>query len=138
VSYLVDTNVLSEAVKPLPDLKVMAWLRKHEREIYISAITIGEIRRGIERLGDGKRKTELQEWLQELCRRTRGRILSFNTSTANIWGQLKAQWDRKGVTMGSLDSQIAATASRYGLILVTRNDADFKQSGVTLTNPFNP
>jgi len=136
VSYLVDTNVLSEAVKPGPDPEVVTWLREHESELYISAITIGEIRRGIERLAEGKRKIALRAWLQQLCQRMRGRILSFNTSTANVWGQLKAQWDRKGVVIGSLDSQIAATANRYGLTLVTRNEAHFKKTGVTLLNPF--
>src|SRR5437868_3275705 len=105
----------------MPEPSVVAWLRKNERGLYISTVTVGEIRRGIERLSESKRKTALRAWLQDLTRRMRGRVLSFNTSTANIWGQLKAQWDRERTTVSSLDSQIAATASRHGLVLVTRN-----------------
>ena len=138
MSFLVDTNVLSEAVRARPDTKIVTWLRENERELYISTVTIGEIRRGIERLPDGKRKAALRVWLQDLCHRMRGRVLSFNTSTANVWGQLKAQWDREGTTIASLDSQIAATASRHGLVLVTRNEADYQKTGLKLLNPFKP
>ncbi len=136
MSYLVDTDVLSEATKPRPEARVVVWLRENEPELYISSVTVGEIRRGIERLADGKRKSELGAWLQDLCWRMRGRVLSFNTSTANVWGQLKAQWDQEGIAIGSLDSQIAATASRYGLVLVTRNEGDFEKAGIRLLNPF--
>ena len=136
MSYLVDTNVFSESVKPKPDASVVAWLREHESRLYVSAITIGEIRRGIERLKDGKRKTQLRAWLQALGDCMKGRVLSFNTSTAHVWGQMKAQWDRKGLVVPSLDSQLAAMAQRHQLILVTRNTADFARTGVKLLNPF--
>ena len=136
MSYLVDTNVFSELAKPKPDLKVIAWLRENEGELYVSTVTIGEIRRGIEGLADGKRKTQLRAWLQSLCDCMKGRVLSFNTSTAHIWGQLKAKWDHAGIVVPSLDSQLAATAHRHSLILVTRNIADFKKTGVKLLNPF--
>ena len=121
MSYLVDTNVFSELVKTKPDEKVVAWLREHESELYVSTITVGEIRRGIERLTEGKRKTQLRAWLQSLCDCMKGRVLSFNTSTAHVWGHMKARWDKAEVTVSSLDSQIAATAQRYQLTLVTRN-----------------
>ena len=136
MSYLVDTNVFSEAAKPKPDPQVMEWLSQHEGELYVSSITIGEIRRGIERLPEGKRKARLREWLQSLCDIMRGRVLSFNTTTAHVWGQLKAKWDATGLVLPSLDSQIAATAHRYSLVVVTRNTADFKKSGVKVINPF--
>ena len=136
MSYLVATNVLSEAAKRSPEPRVVAWLREHETELYISTVTVGEIRRGIERLPDGKRKTVLRSWLQDLCQTMRGRLLSFNTSTANVWGQLKARWDREGTTIGSLDSQIAATANRNKLVLVTRNEGHFRGTGVKVINPF--
>ena len=136
MSYLVDTNIYSEPARPKPDAKVVAWLRKHESEIYVSAITIGEIRRGIERLPDGKRKTQLRSWLHSLCDCMKGRVLSFNTSTAHVWGQLKARWDRVGIVIPSLDSQIAATAQRFSLTIVTRNTADFVKAGVKVVNPF--
>lgn len=136
MSYLVDTNVFSEQAKPKPDAKVIEWLRRHESELYVSTITIGEIRRGIERLPDGTRKMQLQQWLQSLCDCMRGRILGFNTSTAHVWGQLKAKWEKAGVNVPSLDSQIAATGSRYSLTIVTRNTADFEKTGVRTLNPF--
>lgn len=136
MSYLVDTNVYSEPVKPKPDMKVVAWLRDHESELYVSTITIGEIRRGIERLPDGTRKTKLRAWLQSICDCMKGRVLSFNTSTAHVWGQLKAKWDKEGISVPSLDSQIAATAQRHSLTVVTRNVSDFEKAGVKVLNPF--
>ncbi|MEO5713776.1 MAG: type II toxin-antitoxin system VapC family toxin [Luteolibacter sp.] len=136
MSYLVDTNVFSEQAKPNPDPKVVEWLRQNESNLYVSTITIGEIRRGIERLPDGKRKTQLRQWLQSLCDCMQGRVLGFNTSTAHVWGQLKAKWEKAGVTVPSLDSQIAATASRHALTIVTRNTVDFEKTGIRILNPF--
>ena len=136
MSYLVDTNVFSELAKTTPDPRVVAWLRDHEPELYLSTITIGELRRGIESLPAGKRKTALQSWFTGLCKRMEGRILSFNTSTAHVWGQLLASWDKKGATVPSLDSQLAATAHRHNLTMVTRNVSDFQNTGVKLFNPF--
>ena len=136
MSYLVDTNVFSEPVKPKPDAKVVAWLRENESALYVSSITIGEIRRGIERLPSSRRKTQLRAWLTALCDCMKGRVLSFNTSTAHVWGQLKAKWDAAGITIPSLDSQIAATAHRHQLTVVTRNTADFAKTGVKLLDPF--
>jgi predicted nucleic acid-binding protein len=132
----VDTDVFSEPVKPRPDPQVVAWLREHESELYLSTITIGEIRRGIERLDNGKRKTELRAWLQSLCDCLKGRVLSFNISTGHIWGQMKAGWDKRGVVVPSLDSQLAATAQRHQLTLVTHNTAHFEKTGVAVLNPF--
>ncbi|MBX7122919.1 MAG: type II toxin-antitoxin system VapC family toxin [Opitutaceae bacterium] len=137
MSFLVDTNVLSEPAKPKPEKRVVTWLREHEQDLYISAITVGELRRGIERLKEGKRKALLQVWLVELCDRMKGRVLSYNTSAAHVWGQLKARWDREGISIPSLDSQIAAIAHRHGLTIVTRITSDFKKAGVDVLNPFD-
>lgn len=136
MNYLVDTDVFSESARAKPDHKVLDWLAKHERAIYVSAITIGELRRGIERLSDGKRKTRLRLWLQDVCECMQGRVLSFNPATAHVWGQLKAKWERGGVSVPSLDSQIAATAQRHGLTVVTRNTRDFQRTGIKVLNPF--
>jgi predicted nucleic acid-binding protein len=135
---LVDTNVFSEPAKPKPDPAVVAWLRQHESDLYVSAITIGEIRRGVERLPSGKRKDQLRAWLESLCECLKGRLLSFNTTTAHVWGQLKAKWDKAGLSVPSLDSQIAATAHRFSLTIVTRNTADFRRAGIKVLNPFAP
>ena len=137
MSYLVDTNVFSELAKAKPNEQVVAWLREHEQELYVSTISIGEIRRGIEGLPTGKRKKALQAWFGTLCKRMEGRILSFNTTTAHVWGQLMAGWDKKGATVPSLDSQLAATAHRYKLMMVTRNVADFQNTGIKVINPFD-
>lgn len=136
MSYLVDTNVFSEPAKPKPDAKVVAWLREHEGELYISAVTIGEIRRGIELLPDGKRKTQLSQWFRSLCSCMKGRVLAFNTGTAHVWGQLKAKWDKDGLVVPALDGQIAATAHRHSLTVVTRNTGDFAGTNVKTLNPF--
>ena len=136
MSFLVDTKVLSEPARRIPEERVVEWLREHESDLYVSTITIGELRRGIERLPDLKRIDQLRIWLQALCECMKGRVLSFNTSTAHAWGQLKAGWEGKGITIPSLDSQIAATALRYQLTLVTRNTADFEKTGVKVINPF--
>lgn len=131
-----DTNVFSELAKTKPNAQVIAWLRDHESELYLSTITIGELRRGIENLPAGKRKTALQSWFTALCKRMEGRILSFNISTAHVWGQLVAKWEKKGTTVSSLDSQLAATAHRHNLTMVTRNVSDFQNTGVKVSNPF--
>ncbi|MCW1925504.1 type II toxin-antitoxin system VapC family toxin [Luteolibacter arcticus] len=136
MSYLVDTNVFGEQAKPRPDAKVIEWLRAHESELYVSTITIGEIRRGIERLPHGSRRAQLHLWLQALCDCMQGRILNFNVSTAHVWGQLKASWEKSRIAVSSLDSQIAATASRHSLTVVTRNTADFERTGIRTLNPF--
>ncbi len=136
MSFLVDTNIFSEPVKPKPDRKIVEWLREYESALYVSTITIGELRRGIERLPNGRRRTQLRFWLGALGECMKGRVLSFNSSTAHVWGQLKAKWDLAGVAIPSLDSQIAATAQRHELTLVTRNSRDFVKTGIKLLNPF--
>ena len=119
MSYLVDTNVLSELAKPKPDAVVVDWIRQHEPLLYVSTITIGELRKGIEGLADGKRKSGLQKWLSGLCERMEGRVLSFNTSTAHVWGGIVARWEKSGDVVPALDSQLAATAHPHGLTVVS-------------------
>ena len=110
MNYLVDTNVLSELAKPQPVGEVMAWFVKHEPHLYVSSISLGEIRKGLELLPTGKRKTSLQAWFKAVCERLDGRVLRFNTSTAHVWGQLVASLEKKGLHIPTIDSQLAATA----------------------------
>jgi len=137
MSYLVDINVLSEFAKPKPERTVITWLQAHESQLYVSVISIAEIYRGIELLAEGKKKKALQMWAEALCDSIEGRILNFNTTTARHWGELKAQWDKHGINISSLDAQIAATAHQHQLILVTRNIKDFSKTGLRLLNPFS-
>ena len=137
MSFLVDTNVFSELAKPKPDPQAAAWLRENEPNLYVSTITIGELRRGVERLPDGVRKSKLRHWLISICECMKGRVLGFNTSTAHVWGQMKAQWDSAGVVVPTLDSQIAAIAKKHGLTVVTRNTSDYSRTGVKVMNPFD-
>lgn len=113
------------------------WIEQHDQTSYLSAVTIGEIRRGIERLAQGGRKDAYRAWLMRLCVLKRGFIYSFDRSTAHVWGQLKARLDSAGISLPILDSQIAATAIRHRLIVVTRNTADFRAAGVKVLNPFD-
>jgi toxin FitB len=136
MNYLVDTNVLSELAKPLPADGVLSWFRSHQSHLHVSSITIGEIRKGLELMPAGKRKTGLQAWFKSICECMEGRILSFNTSTAHVWGQMVGTLEKKGVQLPTIDSQLAATASRHGLTVVTRNVNDFKHAGVKVLNPF--
>ncbi len=135
-SYLVDTNVWSETLKAVPAPCVVTWMRQHESALYISTVTVGELKYGIDRLAEGKRKRAFQVWLSTLTSRMKGRVLNYNTSVATVWGQLQAKCETEGVRLPSLDSQIAATALRHSLVIATRNERDFKHTGVKVENPF--
>lgn len=137
MSYLVDTNVFSEKPKRSPDPAVLDWLSEHESEIFVSTVTIAEIRRGIERLPEGRRREEFQAWLADISRVMRRSILSFNRSVAHVWGQMQGQLDAQGVTLSAFDGLLAATAVRYNLTVATRNERDFKLAPVRVLNPFS-
>lgn len=138
MSYLVDTNVFSEKLKPRPNEKVVAWLAENESELFVSTLTIAEIRRGIERLPDGKRRDQFQQWLTNLSQTMAGSILSFNRAVAHTWGQMQGQLDNKGIKLSPFDGIIAATAIRHELTVVTRNERDFENAPVKMLNPFEP
>ncbi len=134
--FLVDTNIWSETIRRDLSKEVVNWLRAHERELFVSTLSIGEIKFGIERLPRGKRRARYQSWLTGMCDRMEGRILSFNTSVAIVWGQLIARCASKGIRLPTIDSQIAATAKRHSLVVATRNADDFAHTGVKTINPF--
>jgi predicted nucleic acid-binding protein len=135
--YLVDTNVLSEAQKPTPNPAVVTWLRDHETELYTSAVVIGEIAWGIDRLANGKKRRDLVQWLHaKVIPRMEGRILRFDTRVALTWGELQARLETSGRLMPWRDSVIAATALRHGLVVATRNERDYKHARLDLLNPF--
>lgn len=138
MKFLLDTNVISELVTKQPAAKVIQWLDSvDDTVIYLSVITIGEIKKGIEKLPDLTRKTALSTWLtDELFTRFQDRILSVDTAVMLTWGDLTAMLEKKGRKLPAMDSLVAAVALQHQAILVTRNEADFADTGVTVLNPW--
>lgn len=137
---LLDTCVLSELVRPSPEPAVVRWVdRQDETLLYLSAITIGELARGVARLPESRRRTRLDGWLQEdLLPRFRGRILPLDDRVMLEWGRMVAALEQAGRSLPAMDSLIAATARYHDLSLVTRNSAVFEGTGVPLHNPWLP
>ena len=136
--YLVDTDVLSEPEKAQPHDGAIAWLREHEAGLYTSAVVIGELAWGIQRLAAGRKRTELAAWLHDkVIPRFDARILRFDTRVAVEWGTLQASLESRGRRMPRRDSAIAATARRHALTIATRNVKDYKHAGVDVVNPFD-
>jgi predicted nucleic acid-binding protein len=140
VSFLIDTNVVSEWVRPQPDRNVISWLAEvDEDRVFISVISFAEIRRGIEMLPTGRRRERLATWLaEELPLRFEERILDIDRHVAETWGVVMARGQKIGLTLGSMDSFVAATAEAHGLTLVTRNVKDFQRLGISLLDPWQP
>ena len=139
MSYLLDTCVLSEFTRRKPEEKVIRWLDQiPEENLFLSAITIGEIQHGVQRLPNSPRKSDLQVWMRNgLIERFDKRILSLDTATMLLWGSLIARMEKSGHPMPAMDSLIAATALQNHLTIVTRNAADFQHCGVQVINPWN-
>lgn len=138
MSFLLDTNVISEWVKPEPDPHVVAWLKEvAEDRVFLSVASLAEIRRGVELMSPGKRRDRLALWLTEdLPVRFEGRILDIDGRIAELWGILMARGQKAGVNVGTLDAFFAATAEVHGFTLVTRNVRDFLKLGIRLLNPW--
>lgn len=136
--YLLDTCVISETRAKKPDAAVIEWLSRQPPEtLYLSTITIGEIKNGICMLGDTKKARALSEWLNELQATFSPRVLSVNATVAECWGEILAANAKSGNTRPAIDALIAATAKVDNLILVTRNIRDMDGMGVKLLNPFS-
>ncbi len=135
MSYLLDTNIVSETVRRTPNKAVIAWLDRLPGEaLFVSVLTLGEIRKGIETLADRRRREKLRIWLEhELPEWFEGRVLPVDLAVADRWGRLLAEVGRPVPTIGSL---LAATALHHELRLVTRNAGDFNYPGLQVINPF--
>jgi toxin FitB len=140
VTFLLDTNVLSEPFKPRPDPGVLGWLAETDEDrMYISVVSLAEIRRGIELLELGNRRGRLESWLvEELPLRFERRVLAVDGMIADVWGVFMARARRSGIELGAMDAFLAATVSVHGLTLVTRNSSDFVRLGIDLLNPWRP
>ena len=139
MSYLLDTNVVSEWAKPRPNEGVVSWLADvDEDRVYLSVVTLTELRHGIARLPLGRRRTRLDQWMREdVVLRFEDRLLPVDTATAEVCGTLLAQTEDRGRPMGVMDALIAATAQVYGMTLVTHNVADFETTvDAGIVNPW--
>jgi len=137
MKFLLDTNVISEAKQKKPNEKVLEWLdAQDESKIYLSVLSVGEIRKGIGRLESGKKKAELEEWLEKLRNRFARRLLPLSEKTFLVWGKMCGEFENKGIVRSALDSLLEATALEHDLILVTRNVKNFQNSQVTILNPW--
>jgi predicted nucleic acid-binding protein len=136
LSYLLDTCVLSEIVRPSPEPKVLQWLDAAEN-CYISVLTIGELQRGIDLAPDPVRRERLKRWLHDkVLAQFALRTLPVTVSVAQAWGTLHASLQKAGSNLPSIDGLLAATALIHQLTLVTRNQRDFVATGVHLLNPW--
>lgn len=133
--YLLDTNVISEVQRGRPDTAVVRWLRdRRHRPLFLSVITLGEIRRGIEMLSEGPRRATLAQALVRLSTSFSKRTIPIDASIADRWGRLTAKNPNLG--RRSIDALLAATAQEYDLVVATRNIRDFDHIGVQLSNPW--
>jgi predicted nucleic acid-binding protein len=136
--FLLDTNIPSELVRQQPEPKVRTWVAAQDLDtLFISAVSFGELRKGIVLRSPGKRRTELESWIEaDLSTLFSGRTLAVTRSIAERWGILDAERQLAGKPLNMADGMIAATALEYDFTVVTRNVKDFVGLGVTLLNPW--
>lgn len=138
MNYLLDTCVISEIVKPVPSSRVIMWINSIPSEqLFLCSLTIGEIRKGLTKLPESKKKERLTDWLNTLLENYQDRIHSIDITVAEIWGIMQGKAENEGMPMSSIDSLIAATSYTHNLILVTRNEEDFQASKLSIINPWN-
>jgi toxin FitB len=138
VRYLLDTNVLSEPMRPTPAELVVAWLAAQApSDLAISALTLGELTHGVMRLADGRRRRALVRWVShDLAAQFRGRVLDVTPEVAMAWGELSAEARARGRPLPVVDGLLLATAKVHDLTLVTRNLADCAGRGVEVLSPW--
>ncbi len=137
MSFLLDTNVISEVSKPAPNPAVLQWLDENEPQLYLSVMSIAEIRSGIEQLTPGRRRQFLtSQLLENLPLRFGSRVLPVSAEIAQAWGVLAARSIRDGTNMGVFDGFFAATCLARGLTMATRNTKHFAPLGVPVFNPW--
>lgn len=137
MNFLLDTNVVSEWIKPYPNHGLMSWMEAADEDrIFISVVSLAELRYGVERLSSGRRRNRLEQWLEhDLPLRFESRILAVDTNVADAWGRTMSQSDAAGRPISVMDAFLAATAETHQLTLVTRNVSDFPTLKLVL-NPW--
>jgi len=138
VSFLLDTNVLSEWVKPQPSAAVARWLAEADEDgLFLSVVSLAELRRGVERLAESARRRRLESWITEELRvRFETRILPVDPEIADAWGRAMARSEAAGARMNVMDGFLAATSEVHKLTLVTRNVSDFEAAGCAVFSPW--
>ena len=138
MNFLLDTNVISEWTKPRPNGGIVQWLSEADEDrLFLSVVTIAELRYGVERLQPGARKARLGNWVSEAVpARFEGRVLPIEVEIATTWGRMMAWARLRGRVLSIMDGFMAATAQRHEMTLVTRNVADFEALEVRLLNPW--
>jgi len=138
VSYLLDTNCISEPTREKPEPRVLSWLDAvDESQFYLSVLTLGEIRKGASALPDSRRRSRLEMWLERQVKvRFAGRILPISDDIAERWGWLAAEAKIRGRSLPVIDGLLAATALHHNLVLVSRNVTDFLATSVPILNPW--
>ena len=136
--FLLDTNIISELVKPKPEANVTEWIENtSESLLYLSVLTLGEIRRGIAALPQSRRRATLEAWLdKDLRARFENRILVIDQEVADRWGLLTAAARNSGIVLPVIDGLLAATALEHNLTLVTRDSGQIPSMGVAVFNPW--
>ena len=134
MKYLVDANVLSEPTKPVPETRVIDWLRKHESDLVVDSIILGELCIGLQALPSGRRRVRLEQWFEALAEAVEG--LPWDVAVSRRWARLVVDLRRKGDPVPLLDGMIAASALTHGLTVATRNVLDFRKTGVKVVDPF--
>ena len=138
MSWLLDTCVVSELVRPRPKASVVSWvLERDEDELFLSVITIGELEKGIARLPDSPKRVALEQWVRrELADRSRDRLLAVDSGVAARWGALVGASEARGQPLPIIDSLIAATSLQHDFTVVTRNTDDLERCGARCFNPW--
>lgn len=135
MSWLLDTDVLSQPAKKHGDPRIIAWLERERDRCYTSSVVIAQLAYWV-RSKEGASRKQLQVWLDRLMDSLQGRIHGFNVSVAHVWAEQEVLFEKAGKRMPVEDSYIAATARRHGLTIVTGNDQDFRRPGLKVFNPF--
>ena len=137
--FLLDTNCISEVVRPKPDARVVEWLdAANEETLYLSVLTLGEIRKGLAKLAQSRQRTRLEKWLDiDLQARFSGRIVPIDVGIADQWGRLAAEAKSRGKALPVIDGLLAATALHLNLTMVSRSPRDFAETHVNVLNPWD-